>query len=82
MRTGIKSKKAYDDEDWKNYVIFVHGLKSSMKSVGINKLSGMAELLEMAGKEENIDYINKNNEALLSEYSRGYRWAGGNIWMQ
>lgn len=65
-----KIKKAYDDEDWKNYVIFVHGLKSSMKSVGINKLSGMAELLEMAGKEENIDYINKNNEALLSEYSR------------
>lgn len=49
-----KIKKAYDDEDWKNYVIFVHGLKSSMKSVGINKLSGMAELLEMAGKEENI----------------------------
>ena len=41
-----------------------------MRSVGINKLSGMAELLEMAGKEENIDYINKNNEALLSEYSR------------
>ena len=65
-----KIKKAYDDEDWKNYVIFVHGLKSSMRSVGINKLSGMAELLEMAGKEENIDYINKNNEALLSEYSR------------
>lgn len=65
-----KIKKAYDDEDWKNYVIFVHGLKSSMKSVGINKLSGMAEQLEMAGKEENIDYINKNNEALLSEYSR------------
>ena len=28
------------------------------------------QLLEMAGKEENIDYINKNNEALLSEYSR------------
>lgn len=65
-----KIKKAYDDEDWKDYVIFVHGLKSSMRSVGINKLSGMAELLEMAGKEENIDYINKNNEALLSEYSR------------
>ena len=65
-----KIKKAYDDEDWKNYVIFVHGLKSSMKSVGLNKLSGMAELLEMAGKEENIEYINKNNEALLSEYSR------------
>lgn len=40
MRTGIKIKKAYDDEDWKNYVIFVHGLKSSMKSVGINKLPG------------------------------------------
>ena len=39
-----KIKKAYDDEDWKNYVIFVHGLKSSMRSVGINKLSGRMRL--------------------------------------
>ena len=65
-----KIQAFYDSKDWKNYVILVHGLKSSMKSVGIMKLSDMCLGLELAGKENRIDYILKNHDAMMAEYAR------------
>ena len=65
-----KIQAFYDSKDWKNYVILVHGLKSSMKSVGIMKLSDMCLGLELAGKENRIDYILKNHDAMMVEYAR------------
>lgn len=65
-----KIQAFYDSKDWKNYVILVHGLKSSMKSVGIMKLSDMCLGLELAGKENRIDYIFKNHDAMMAEYGR------------
>lgn len=65
-----KIQAFYDSKDWKNYVILVHGLKSSMKSVGIMKLSDMCLGLELAGKENRIDYILKNHDAMMAEYGR------------
>ena len=65
-----KIKQAYEEADWKNYVIYVHGLKSSMKSVGINKLSDMAKNLEIAGKKGDTAYIKENNADFFSEYIR------------
>ena len=41
----------YADEDWTNYTIQIHGLKSSALSVGAKKLSDEAASLERAGKE-------------------------------
>ncbi len=65
-----KIQKFYDEKDWKNYVILVHGLKSSMKSVGIMKLSNMCLELELAGKEQRIDFILANHDAMMAEYDR------------
>lgn len=65
-----KIQAFYDSKDWKNYVILVHGLKSSMKSVGIMKLSDMCLELELAGKENRIDYILKNHNVMMAEYAR------------
>ena len=65
-----KIQAFYDSKDWKNYVILVHGLKSSMKSVGIMKLSDLCLGLELAGKENRIDYILKNHDAMMAEYGR------------
>lgn len=65
-----KIQAFYDSKDWKNYVILVHGLKSSMKCVGIMKLSDMCLELEIAGKENRIDYILKNHDAMMAEYAR------------
>lgn len=65
-----KIQAFYDSNDWKNYVILVHGLKSSMKSVGIMKLSDMCLELEISGKENRIDYILKNHDVMMAEYAR------------
>ena len=58
----------FDQEDWKNYTIVVHGIKSSMMSIGAVRLSEMAKALEMAGKAENFDYIRGSHAAMMEEY--------------
>lgn len=69
---GAKRQKQieqfYKDQDWKNYVITVHALKSNSKGVGANELAELALNLEMAGKENRIDYIFENNEELLEKH--------------
>ncbi len=46
--------------DWKRFVIDVHGLKSSSASVGAMELSRLAKQMEVAGKEDDLEYINSN----------------------
>nr|MCR5452975.1 hypothetical protein [Lachnospiraceae bacterium] len=61
----------FEKEDWENYTIKVHALKSSSKLIGATALALEAEALEFAGKEENIDFIDKNHGMLiqhLTEY--------------
>ncbi|MCR5823726.1 MAG: response regulator [Lachnospiraceae bacterium] len=60
--------KLYRENDIKNYTIKVHALKSSARIIGAAELSALAEKLEKAGKEENMDFISENNEKLLSGY--------------
>lgn len=63
-------RELYDKADWKNYIIAVHAVKSSMFSIGALTLSEMAKQLEFAGKKENIEYIQQNHAAMLTEYER------------
>ena len=70
---SIKSKSAeienyYEQEDWDNYTIKVHALKSSAKLIGALKLSEDALALENAGKEKRIDYIKAHHDDLIREY--------------
>ena len=58
----------YDSKDWENYTIKVHALKSSSRLVGALHLGDGAEALEMAGKNNDIDYITSHNEELMNEY--------------
>lgn len=60
----------YEQQDWKKYIITVHGLKSTMKSIGATSLAEQARGLEMAGRAENYDLILKEHDALLAEYRR------------
>ena len=46
--------------DIKNFVVDVHGVKSSSAGVGAMELSELAKELEMAGKEQRFDYIEAN----------------------
>ncbi len=63
-----KIRLFYDNEDWENYIIAVHALKSSSRLVGALSLGKDAENLEMAGKEGNFDYIRDNHDSVLEEF--------------
>ena len=58
----------FSEEAWSEYTIKIHALKSSAKLVGAFGLAEDAEALEMAGKEENIDYIRENHERVMNDY--------------
>lgn len=62
----------YDSEDWNNYTIKVHALKSSARIAGADKLSQMAAALESAGDAGDIPTIRRDTKALLDEY-RSYQ---------
>ncbi|WP_051200295.1 DegV family protein [Butyrivibrio sp. FCS006] len=63
-------KGLYLEENWKDYTIKVHALKSSARLVGAMILGDAAEKLEMAGKEDNIEYIRKHNDELLKDLDK------------
>ena len=65
-----QTQDAYERADWKNYIIFVHGIKSAMMSIGAVNLSEMAKGLELAGKREDYDYIHKRHVPMTEEYLR------------
>lgn len=61
---------SYENEDFTNYTIFLHALKSTSKMVGAAELSEMAAKMEQAGKTGDIDYIKANYNALIEEYDK------------
>lgn len=66
MRNEIQSY--YEANDWKNYQILVHGLKSSSRTIGATKLSTLAQKLEIAAKEENEVIIRNGHERMMGMY--------------
>lgn len=71
----------FKEQDWKNYVICVHALKSNAKGIGAGKLSEMAGKLEMAGKENRIDYILEHHEAMMDAHDRLLDALDGNAYV-
>lgn len=65
-----QTKNLFEKEDWKNYVIVVHGIKSAMMSIGAVKLSEMAKALEFAGKGEDYDFIRREHHSMIQEFER------------
>lgn len=60
----------YESRDWMNYTIVVHALKSGMKNIGADVLSEKAKALELAGKNNDIDFILGNHADMIAEYRR------------
>ncbi|MCR5415172.1 MAG: response regulator [Pseudobutyrivibrio sp.] len=65
-------KDAFDSKDIKNYTIQVHALKSTARLIGAYSLSEKAAELEQAGRDENLELITKNTDAVISEYQELY----------
>ncbi len=65
----IKLQKAYMTENWEEYSIYTHALKSTSRSIGADQLADTAFGLEQAGKENDIDYIYAHHTELMEQYA-------------
>ena len=59
---------AYQKENWKDYKIYIHALKSSAKSLGAVSLSDEAKALEFAAGDSDIDYIREHHDNVIALY--------------
>ena len=64
----LSRRKHYNNNEWKEYTIEVHALKSTSRQIGAEELGELAFELEMAGKEGNIDLIKEKTDRMLEEY--------------
>lgn len=60
--------KTFSDKNWKEYIVLIHALKSSAKTIGANSLSELAKTLEMAAKSEDFNYVEAHHEGCLKLY--------------
>ena len=63
----ISNAKRYKDmSDMANYAIIVHSLKSDCRYFGMNELADMFYEHELAGKRNDVFFVNENFEKLMS----------------
>ncbi len=63
-------ENSFAAEDFANYTIYVHALKSTSKMIGALELSEKARLLEKAGKENAIDYIRESHPEVIELFDK------------
>ena len=62
-------KSEFQNKDWANYKIHVHGLKSNSRLVGGTELGDLAEKCEHAARDGQEDVLNAETETLLNLYA-------------
>ncbi len=65
-----KLERFYDQEDYENYRIKVHSLKSSSLNIGAINMSKLATEMDAAIKKGDTHYVILNNENLMNEYKK------------
>lgn len=58
----------YAEQDWKNYVIPVHSLKSTSRMIGADALSEQARELEFFAREEKSGQISSLHGEMMKNY--------------
>jgi CheY-like chemotaxis protein len=61
----LETIKKVDRESLAGYAITVHGIKSSSRGISAEVAGSMAEALEKAAKEGNMDFVTANNAAFI-----------------
>ena len=56
------------NEQWPEYTIEVHALKSSSRQIGAMELASVAERMEMAGKARKAELIHETTPGMLEQY--------------
>ncbi|MCR5106669.1 MAG: response regulator [Lachnospiraceae bacterium] len=60
--------ESFERNDWDNYRVTVHAIKSTSKTIGATELSDFAKEMEAYAKENRISEIASRHEALIEEY--------------
>lgn len=63
-----KMNQFFDVEDWKQYSICAHSLKSTARTIGLVSLGEEGYSLEMAAKDENVEFLRKNHHSIMNRY--------------
>lgn len=63
-------EEAFNSSDMETYAIDAHAMKSDSKYLGFTKLAEMSYEHELAGKENNIEFVKENYNSLISEAKR------------
>ncbi|MCR4618606.1 MAG: response regulator [Lachnospiraceae bacterium] len=63
-------EKAHDNNDYADYAIKTHALKSSSRQIGATKLGDLAEKLEYAGKAEDDEEISRYHGEAMDTYRK------------
>ena len=58
-------KKCLETDNYPLYTIYVHALKSAAANIGANEISEIAKALEVAGKQEDMKFIQSHNANFL-----------------
>jgi HPt (histidine-containing phosphotransfer) domain-containing protein len=62
-------QRFYEANDFRNYAILAHALKSTSGTIGADVLSELARELEMAAKENRIHFIAANHAEMITCYT-------------
>ena len=73
LQNKIKDLSEYkDNNNMDDYAILAHALKTEARYVGCNELGDIAYEHEIAGKENNSEFVNEKFEQLKNEANRVY----------
>ena len=61
-------KQSFDKENWHDYAIYVHALKSTSKMIGASSLSDQAARMETAANNGDAASIRKEHDAMMQKY--------------
>ncbi len=64
------ASKLFAEDDFKNYRILVHALKSTSLVIGAQIFSEKAKAQELAAKDGNIDFVKQNHADFMEDYEK------------
>ncbi|MBB5226386.1 response regulator [Treponema ruminis] len=65
---ALELQQFFEAEDWANYGIKIHALKSTSRLIGANEISGRAEHLENCADSGEFEEIQKEHKPLMNDY--------------
>ena len=63
----------FEKGDVENYTVMAHSMKGACRNIGANDVADQAYELECAGKDEDVDFINKYHKTFCENYSEVMR---------